>query len=604
MQKSKYKLFWFFLVILGASVIFINLKFSSFIKQKYNEGKFDLINSLSFTTEQQQVDFYVGTIENLWVGPLTSVVSGMLFLSFCLLYLQKASDIKFGLAIFLYLLITKFAVLSFPPCGDALFGVLSDALWLVRNHFDFIGRLKQLTYVYGGPLVYPESIYPIFLTFLMTVSPSPQIFFLLVHLIVFIAGVCVLVTFRKVLLEFFDEKISMLGTILLLSIPIFQSMVELPNMEMVSLSFALVAVFMVIKRRFGMASVMTVLAFMIKIPAIITCIVLVVTFVLCFITEPRNKENIKNALWVFGACSIAVLVSIFRMMIFKEQADYNKLSLLAGWNSMRASFVCYLFLTITFFYLLHGGLSWIKAKRAGKNFFIFLKNNYNHVGLFVMACSWFLLYLNFSCLIYRYQFLVVPFLLFFCIYFFMCAFKKAAFRKWSMVGFIGFSFLCSHGLLFIRSQMPAYNECERSLEYRNLLKLHMKVAQEIERNFSNFTIAAPIMMAQMLTFKEAGYVKHDLDTMVYSFGATHKEIKHFEGLDKVNIMRTIWLADSNADPKHLQPYPIGPNDRIMEEIVYGRHRITLFMGGFAIEEMRKKVIIYQMMQELKKKKSK
>ena len=178
-QKKRYMIFAYLFIVFGSCLVILNTQLPSAVGGMYSRGETGFLNNISFTseTEIRPVDYYVGKIEDLWLGPLTSVVSGGLFLLFCLWFLQGAGRTRFAVAVLLYLLLSRFQVLFNPPYGDGLFGVLSEPLWLVRHHFDWISLLHQKTYVWGGPVQYPESIYPQFIALLLYFSSSPRSFF-------------------------------------------------------------------------------------------------------------------------------------------------------------------------------------------------------------------------------------------------------------------------------------------------------------------------------------------------------------------------------------------------------------------------------------------
>ena len=128
---------------------------------------------------------------------------------------------------------------------------------------------------------------------------------------------------------------------------------------------------------------------------------------------------------------------------------------------------------------------------------------------------------------------------------------------------------------------------ERSLEYRNDLKLNRRLARLLEEKYKGYTIGAPFIVAQMLAFPELGYVQSPLDVVVYGMPITYGNIKKFDGLKKMDIMKTIWVgmsADffSNGD----FTYPINRYDKVIENLMFGDNKVVLFMGGVAIEQKR------------------
>ena len=135
------------------------------------------------------------------------------------------------------------------------------------------------------------------------------------------------------------------------------------------------------------------------------------------------------------------------------------------------------------------------------------------------------------------------------------------------------------------------NYAERSLEYRNILKLKIRTVREIEQNYADFTIGANVQMAQMLVFKEAGYVRKPFkDVFVYGYGSPHEEIRPYPGLENIDILKTVWIAQTEGDYDYLSFYPIGSKDEILKEIWVGDRRMTLFRGGYSVDWVARSVV--------------
>ena len=595
-RKSRAQWFLFLLIVCGSLLFLLNMKFPSAVEKCYSQGQTALLRKISFTDENvsRPLDYYVGKIEDVWVGPFTSVVTGGLFLLFCLWFLQRASALKFWAATMFYLVLSRPQVLFNPPYGDGLFGVLSEPLWLIRHHLDWVGATLQNSFIQTGPLMYPESIYPKFIALLLYFSPSAKAFLVINHLVVFAAGAILTASFRGILMELFDEKRATLGAVLFLALPIFQCHVELLNMETVCSCFAVLCLLMILRKDFFSAAVMAVLAMMVKIPGAITTFVLFGACLLSFFIERNGKKFLINIFWVFCACSVALLLSIIRRVTMGEQPVMFRLGFLAGWQAMKSLPFFWFFLFLSAVYLGRFLFLAISGRNKPGSLSVFLEGHYKNLVVFLGAASWFLLYINSPAIIPRYTVLAMPFLalLFVCLY--ASFIPGNNFFSRSMVIIILGSFLCSHGLLYVGEKEHGDNNSpERSLEYRNVLKVHMRTADIIERNYSDCTIGAYGLMALILTFKEAGYVSRPLKKVfVYGYGATHEGIKPYPGLRNINTMRTIWVAQTDGDPDYLSKYPIGPADLIIKEIWAGDKRMTLFMGGFSIEVLARAALGY------------
>jgi hypothetical protein len=339
---------------------------------------------------------------------------------------------------------------------------------------------------------------------------------------------------------------------------------------------------------------MAVFAMMVKIPGAITTIVIFGACLISFFGESGRKKFLVNLFWVLGACSVALLLSVIRRVTMGEQPEMFRLGFFAGWKAIKPLVFFWLFLFLMAVSFGRCLFLWISKKSNARNLSAFLAGHYKGLVVFLGAASWFSLYIHSPAIIPRYTVLAMPFL----VLFFVCLFSPFVPGKnlfsGSMIAIILFSFVCSHGLLYMNEKRSGDNNSpERSLEYRNVLKVHMRAAREIERNYSDDTIGAYGLMAQILTFKEAGYVSRPLkDVFVYGYGATHEGIKPYPGLRNINILKTIWVAQTDGDPDYRSTYPIGPMDRIIKEIWVGDKRMTLFMGGFSIEALARAVFGY------------
>lgn len=154
--------------------------------------------------------------------------------------------------------------------------------------------------------------------------------------------------------------------------------------------------------------------------------------------------------------------------------------------------------------------------------------------------------------------------------------------------------LCSYGWwIYAKDSLPGGNQFERSLEYRNDLKLHMKIAEELENHYADFKIGGPIITVQTLNFREIGYVTKPLDVMVYGMKSPHETIAEFPGLQNLNLYRTVWVGLGVERREKPFPYPIHENDKILQEFYVGDKMAVLFQGGLAIQQAWTVVELYK-----------
>jgi hypothetical protein len=212
--------------------------------------------------------------------------------------------------------------------------------------------------------------------------------------------------------------------------------------------------------------------------------------------------------------------------------------------------------------------------------------------MFITAGAWFGFFVNHMAVSPRYQLLLTPFSLFSIFYGFQFLVKSSSVIKKLLWVVIAFSFLCSYGLLYPPVSGNNHVLMERSLGYRNDIKLYLQVAREVEDKFNSLTIGAPFIMAQALAMEELGYVHKGMDVMVYGMICQYGGIKNFHGLKEVNIGRTVWIGLLSDLPVNIE-YPVSSQDKVIAQIYQGNRRATLFLGGVAIEDLRLKMEILQ-----------
>jgi hypothetical protein len=123
--------------------------------------------------------------------------------------------------------------------------------------------------------------------------------------------------------------------------------------------------------------------------------------------------------------------------------------------------------------------------------------------------------------------------------------------------------------------------------------MYRRLVKEIEENFSSFLVGAPFITAQILALPQLGYTHKKLDVMIYGYRCTYGGLRNFNGLEELDLNKTVFVG---MDPEVFHDrwqYPFDADDKIIKEIEYGYHKATLFMGGFAIERMRRVTALLQ-----------
>lgn len=590
LPKKTSWILWLLLSLL--SVAFFFIKYSSFlyIEKLYTAQKFDTLNQLTEVSSNRTLDFYLGEAEDLIFGPLQTTISVIAFLIFAFFYLKNTSALRFALAVLIYLLLSRPEVLLYPPYGDALVGPFSDTIWLIRHNLDYPGLLRQETFVTGGPQIYPTSIFPLMMAVIMKLTVTPKAFLITMHLIVFVFAAVITALLREIFLKTTSREMAILGSMALVATPLFQSMVEMINMEMTCLFFAMLSVYYLTQKRFIAASIMAVLSLAIKSPGAITCASVLFAAILIVISDTSRK---RKAIMIFCgvlACLAAWTQYYVRSQMVGKQMPYNMVSRLIGWSNFQHRHLFWFFVFIFALFILWAIYWLIKTRKTPGFFRNFLNDNYIFLVMLSMVVLWIGLYLNFSVLTHRYMLLVAPFYAFCTIYVLFRIIPKEQIVYALTVFFIIINLLASHGWLYDSNHpltSASFNFFERSLEYRNVLKLKMKLAKDLQENYSDYLIGAPFPFVLALNFTEVGYVEKKLDVMVYGMKSNHEGIHDFPGLQHIPLGKTIWVGQYQSPIIPGISYPFDESkDRFVKDIEVGDKKVFLFMGGLAIQRMR------------------
>lgn len=585
--SKKSILFWAVMMLTGLSVILLNLKFPEFIKQHYQNKNFKLLNQLADVGNELSQDYYQGKIDDRLLGPMTNVISFLMLICFCFKYAERLPFVRFGFLIFIFLVISKFNILFYPPYGDAVGGPFAEALWLKDHHFNYAGLLQQPGYLEGGQKVYVFTSYPTYLAVLYTLIPNIKMFLVVNHLLVFAMTAIVVSLVRETFRRNLDGLSAALGSVFILAIPLVQSQTEAINMEMPQLFFTMLSVWALIRRKTGKALLWALLALSIKGLGVVICVVVFLTAGYLYLFD-QNKKHDKMSLFL-GILALAAAFLELGSKYFVNDAHVSQgmVKLFAGWASLRVMYMPAVF-------GVSAGLLGIYL--IGRRIYQDrkLKDLYSQWIILLMCAVCLLLFLNFKAVSPRYKLGLQPFLAMSVILSVTNFSWLKNFVKPLLVMAVIFASLGSFGKYEHPLQANYHVLSERSLEYRNNVKLDENVIRFLEQNFSSFTIGAPFIYAQMLSIPDLGYVQKPFSVVQYGFPSQYPGIKSFEGLNKLDIMKTVWVAvAADMEKQGDMSYPVHPQDKIVREFMLGDNRATLFMGGFSIEQRLR--IIQQLM---------
>ncbi len=592
--KKVQKFYWIVFILLVFFCLWINFTGASWVQRLYEQKDFGSLNKFSASSVDRTLEFYQGKIDDVWIGPVTNVVVHVLFLIFCLIYLQGASAKSFCFWTFLFLAVSKFNILFYPPYGDAIGGPFAEGLWLAKNNFNYAALFDQPGYNFGGPKAYFFSLYPTYLAVLYKLISSVPVFLLVNHFLVFLMCAVIVSLSRQIILKAgYDRTLAVFSAICVLALPLFQSQTEAINMEMPCLLFSVLAVYDLINKKIGRACLFAIIAAFVKGHGILICGTVFLVSVWLFLSDKDLKYKGRTILWGMTAIVFGTLLVLSKFLLKDQHAGMMKL--FAGLPSLKIMYLpWFYFAAVVLFF---GFVFW--SNHGGKKILSVLMNQYyTQCVVFIAAGMWYVLFLNFYAVSPRYKLELAPFLLLALLF---GVFSWVKIRKVLLAVMfltVGVSSFASFGF-FEKPVIPNYHIfSERSLEYRNDLKLNVELAKFLEKDFKDYTIGAPFLMAQMLAIPEFGYVAKPMDVVVYGMPIHYANIKNFEGLQKMNIMRTVWVAFAcHFENKNGTYYPIHPQDKVIREMELGENKLTLFMGGFAIEQRRQ---LIEMIEKYKK----
>lgn len=602
-MELKPKIFWPVFIALVVLFYAVRLGSPHLVESWYSSGKLGLLNKITGAETLESLGYYYGACENALFGPLAILLSGSAFLLFGWVYLKRSGIFIFSLAVLGYFILTRWEVLFYPPYGDTASGPLSEGIWLLQNSFDFAALSRQPGIVEGGPKVYLFSIYPAFQALLMKFLPPAQAYVIVNHLLSFYLAAAVVAVFRKILLKIYNEEFALLLSVLLLALPLYQAQAEAINMEFPLVFFSILAVYYLIEKNVCAASIYANLAVMAKGIGIIASASVFAVAVFLFLFDKEHRFRFKTLFWGLFALVFMAMETYAAFFILNPEGNVPMVGWLRGWEEHRKLPVLYLCAGSFFVFILLYFWEW--SRKSAGSFADYLRKHFLALVMFTCCAAWFMLFIHSYGAQYRYRLLLAPFSLF-CIFYVIEYFvKNRIIVNFVLTAGIIVSLIGSYGCFMKPKNGPATNPAamERSLEYRNDVKVYAETIKFIEENFSDYLIGAPFTLSQSLAFPELGFVKKKLNVMQYSYPITYGGIRNFNGLNELDQLRTVWVGvEHDLAPdmmKALEHYPFGPEDMIVKRFQYGNRYAVVFFGGTYIERLLllHKIIYEKQMQQ-------
>lgn len=573
----------------GLTALFFLVQFLGpvYVQSLLERGQFDLLNLLTNGDGRQSGAYYLGRGEEMLWGPVLQVISALMLLLITLGPFKGISSRGFFGLIFGFLVMTKWNVLGFPPYGDSVGGPFAEGWWLAQNHFDYAGLLNQPGYAAGGPRVYFTSAFPTYLALMFKLFPPVKLFLAVNHLVFFAMAAGVVTAVRAIGRKVFSIEAAGLLAAVVCSWPVFQTQLEAINMELPSLFFAMLSALALTRGQISRAGGAALASLIFKGSGIFACAGFILVAILELLEEADRRRKIAWIGWSLLLLAMTGLSIGVKYWLGDQHTSGGLIGFCAGLPSLRIS-------PVTYFYLADLGLlalAWLWRRLArGNSSDIFSPDRaswrINRVML-IFAGMWFLLFLNFMVFAPRYRMALYPFLLFTLFWTFA---RVVVQRRWQVAGLVIVLITVQYQAYGRRNQvLPVdYVLLEENLQYRNDLRLYQKLARTIEEKYAGAaTVVAPFITAQTLAIPGFGYVRAGREVVAYGFPCVYGGVRVYPGLEALDLRHTIYTTMAIDQGTKDMPYPLHPNDRVLEVVEVGNRKAWIFMGGFAIDMMRK-----------------
>ena len=187
---------------------------------------------------------------------------------------RKATPVRVGLACALILLALHPGCLFFPAYWDTALGCLHEATWLARHHFDFAALAHEAPYNAGGPRIYLLTLWPSLHALLLNTLGPGRAFLCVAHLITLLSCATVLGSVWAILRRRAGAEAAWIGTLVLWSLPPWQTQSVLINMDMPALALAYAGVALALHDRPWCATLSLLLAMCVKVSAAVPALLL------------------------------------------------------------------------------------------------------------------------------------------------------------------------------------------------------------------------------------------------------------------------------------------------------------------------------------------
>jgi hypothetical protein len=482
---------------------------------------------------------------------------------------------------YIALLFLCYEAIHFPPYWDSVLGLFAEATWLADHDFDYMAlAYGQYGYVAGGPRVYFFSIYPSLQALLMIGFDNASRFLLFNHLLTLGYAAATLSAFYYLLRVRVGSALALLGAIALMVHPLFRAQAEAINMEMPLLAATSIGILLTIRGRHLWGAVFAIAAMAVKPFGIIGVVALLIYHL---VDREQGRRRNRAALSLLGLSILSAPAQLWLRSTFLEDSSDTLFVLFRG--SLKAVIVDLVdFLILFVIGVVFCGIyiyGYLQKDTAGG----FLTRFGDTLGFrghgdrradliiilfFVSFGAFFIHIVN---ILPRYLLYCLPVLLYMAIVVLSGITNRRWLRGVVVSAIICLSLFNQNGLFYPAIQANNGFMLERSLEYRNDLKLNNALISYLERNHRDEKIVTSWPLAQMLTMPRLGYVTKPLNVLTSDRACLYAPTESVSD-ELPDPDRSVWVYTPNSFSRQNKYYP--EDDHLLARIAEGSREAVIY----------------------------
>lgn len=425
------------------------------------------------------------------------------------------------LVFFVLLLVWRGEVIMLPPYYETGMGLFREAEFLSATNFDYMAlRYDEPVGNDGGAYCYMTSVLPTLVAVLMQTTPSPGIVFLICHLLWFLAGAIIAAGVSGLTRSQLGVPASIGLALAVITTPLLVVQVELMSMDVPMTALGILAVWALVRGRYGWSAVAGFAAFAAKPTGLIVTLASLIYLTLGLLV--RRSDSAERRIILRGLCYHAVALTA-EVGIYAWGGIHNRLQRIGFIESFIYHFwiicpdVSVLILMVAVGGVVFAIREVVRCRQKGQGVIVSLAESaWTTEAVLLMAvmivCALLAAMILYAgVFVIRYLTLVIPFL-------FMAA-SLLIFRWriaiWIVVipyAWAAFNVMNAYGWAFPEhpSDLRHCSILERSREYLPDLRASIEAMKAIELQAGSDPVVAGYPFNYYLSFPSLGYVEKPL----------------------------------------------------------------------------------------------